>query len=66
MVVDARKSVWYKDEFEETSMTKEFNENMKKYRKEPVQSKNVIQVGSTIVNEDIKKEIEESSSKSKK
>ena len=60
IVVDTQKSVWYKDEFEEMNMTKEFDENMKKYRKGPVQGKSVIQVGSEIVNEDIKKEVEES------
>lgn len=60
IVVDTQKSVWYKDEFEEAAMTKEFDENMKKYRKEPVQGKNVIQVGSKIVKEDIRKEVEES------
>lgn len=65
VVVDTQKSVWFKDEFEETSMTEEFNENMSKYRKGPVENKNVIQVGSTIVNEEVKKEIEETSKKKK-
>ena len=65
IVIDTNKSVWYKDEFEETSMSKEFDENMKKYRKGPVENKNVIQVGSKIVNEDIKKEVEESKKSNK-
>jgi uncharacterized RDD family membrane protein YckC len=66
IVIDTRKSVWYKDEFEETSMSKEFDENMKKYRKGPVENKNVIQVGSTIINEEIKEEVEKASKKKSK
>lgn len=65
IVVDTRKSVWYQDEFQEVVITNEFNENMKKYRKGPVENKNVIQVGSKIVNEDIKKEVEESKKSNK-
>ena len=57
--IDTLKSVWFKDEFEEKEKIEQLEENMKKYHKGPVENKNIIQVGSEIVNEDIKKEIEE-------
>lgn len=58
-LISTSKSVWFKDAEEEEKKEKELEEKMSKYRKyEPDQS-HVIQVGSEIVNEDIKKELEE-------
>ena len=57
--IDARTSVWFEDALEETAKDVEIEENLKKYKKTKVENKNIIQVGSTIVNEDIKREIEE-------
>ena len=57
--VDSRTSVWFKDALEETAKGSEIEENIEKYKKNKVENKNIIQVGSTIVNEDIKREIEE-------
>lgn len=57
--VDAKTSVWFKDALEETAKDQEIEENIEKYKKNKIENKNVIQVGSTIVNEDIKREIEE-------
>lgn len=59
LLVDARTSVWFKDALEETAKDKEIEENIERYKKHKVENKNIIQVGSTIVNEDIKREIEE-------
>ena len=57
--VDAKTSVWFKDALEETAKDIEIEDNIEKYKKNKVENKNVIQVGSTIVNEDVKREIEE-------
>ena len=64
--VDARNSVWFKDALEETAKDAEIEENIEKYKKNKIENKNVIQVGSTIVNEDIKREIEEQNKEHKK
>ena len=59
LLVDARTSVWFKDALEETAKDAEIEENIANYKKNKIENKNIIQVGSTIVNEDIKREIEE-------
>ena len=56
--MDAKKSVWFVDKFEEDAKNIEVDENLSKLHKVEVDNKNVIQVGSTIVNEEIKREIE--------
>ena len=60
MVIDAAHSVWFKDAKEEEEKQKELDEKMAKYKNQKVVNKNVIQVGSTIIDEDIKHEVEES------
>ena len=66
LLVDARTSVWFKDALEEHAKDTEIEENIEKYKKNKVENKNIIQVGSTIVNEDIKREIEEQNKQHKK
>lgn len=57
--VDAKTSVWFKDALEEQAKDAEIEENIEKYKKNKVENKNIIQVGSTIVNEEIRREFEE-------
>lgn len=58
-LIDTGKSVWFKDQNEEDKKEAELADKMSKYRHyEPDQS-HVIQVGTEIVNEDVKKELEE-------
>ena len=65
-LIDTAKSVWFKNAKIEEEKELELEEKMSKYRKyEPDQS-HVIQVGSEIVNEDIKKELEEEKVKKSK
>ena len=57
-LIDTQKSVWFKDANEEEKKEQELEEKMSKYQKyEPDQS-HLIQVGTEIVDEDVKKEIE--------
>lgn len=66
-LIDTKKSVWFHDPEEEDKKEQELDEKMAKYRKyEPDQS-HVIQIGTEIVNQDVKKELEkEKLKKSKK
>ena len=64
--VDSKTSVWFKDALEEKAKDMEIEENLQNYKKVEVENKNIIQVGSTIVNEDIKREIEEQNKEHKK
>lgn len=65
-LIDTSKSVWFKDKKEEEEKEKELEEKMSKYRHyEPDQS-HVIQVGTEIVNEDVKRELEEEKLKNDK
>ena len=59
MMINTKLSVWFKDPEEENKKTQIVEENLSKYNKVKEENKNIIQVGSTIVNEDIKKELEE-------
>lgn len=59
LLVDANKSVWFENAKIEQEKNEEIEKNMEKYHQNKVQDPHVIQVGSTIVNEDIKKELEE-------
>lgn len=61
-LIDAKNSVWFKDIKEEEEKERILEENLEKYNKYEAENKNIIQVGSKIVDEDIKKEIEESKS----
>lgn len=60
LLVDATKSVWYESKSEEEKVANNLEEKMSKYKNKNIIDKNVIQVGDTIINEEIKKEIEES------
>ena len=66
LLVDANKSVWFSNATVEQEKNDEIEKNMEKYHKNKVQDPHVIQVGSTIVNEDIKKELEEENNKQEK
>ena len=58
-MIDTSKSVWFKDQEEEDKKTAELEEKMSKYKRyEPDKSK-LIQVGTEIVDEQVKKELEE-------
>ena len=66
LLVDSLHSVWFKDALEEERKDAEIAENIEQYKQNKVENKNIIQVGSTIVNEDIKREIEEEKKEHKK
>lgn len=57
-LIDTRTSVWFSTPEVELKKEKELEENMSKYRKTEVENKNVIQIGSTIVDETVKEEFE--------
>ena len=58
-MIDTAKSVWFKDQEEEDKKAAELEEKMSKYQRyEPDKSK-LIQVGTEIVDEQVKKELEE-------
>ena len=59
-LIDARNSVWFKDPQEEENKNKEVEKNLEKYNRVKEENPNLLQVGSTIVNEDVKRELEES------
>ena len=63
IVVDSIHSVWFKTKEDELRHEQELKENMAKYTKYVPENKNLIQVGSTIVDENLKKEIEKEKSK---
>ena len=63
LLVDANKSVWFNDPHQEEKKNEELEEKMEEYKKHKVENKNLLQVGSEIVNEDVKKELEESKKK---
>ena len=57
MLVDANKSVWFENAKVEEEKEEILRENMEKYHQNKVVDPHIIQVGGTIVNEEIKKEI---------
>ena len=59
LLVDGNKSVWFKNAKVEQEKEEILEKNMEKYQQNKVEDPHVIQVGGTIVNEDIKREIEE-------
>ena len=63
LLVDANKSVWFKNAKVEQEKEEILEKNMENYQKNKVENPHVIQVGGTIVNEEIKKEIEEENNK---
>ena len=65
-MIDTSKSVWFKDPEEEEKKEQELEEKMSKYRRYEPDKSHVIQVGTEIVNEQVKKELEEEKSKKSK
>lgn len=55
-LIDAKNSVWFKDKKEEEEKEAIVESNLEKYNKNEELNKNVIQVGTEIVNEEIKEE----------
>ena len=62
MVVDAKRSVWFKNIDEENRYQEHLDNQMEKYRSRKLEDKSIIQVGSTIVDEDVKSEFERENS----
>ena len=65
IVVDSIHSVWFKDALDEKRHEEELEDNMSKYKKYIPDEDKVIQIGSEIIDPELKKEIEETK-KSKK
>ncbi len=59
LVVDANKSVWFTSKEEEQKKVEEINKNMEKYRSQKRENKNIIQIGDKILDEDLRKKVEE-------
>ena len=59
-LIDAKNSVWFKDKKEEELKESIVESNLEKYNKNSEINKNVIQVGTEIVNEEVKEEFLES------
>lgn len=66
VVVDSIHSTWFKNKEDEERHQQELEANMAKYKRVDIKNENVIQIGSTIVDEKLKKEIEQERSASKK
>ncbi len=62
-VIDTQKSVWFDSKEDEESHLNELVSNMDRYRSRKVVNKNIIQVGDQIIDEQIKKEVEEANKK---
>ncbi len=54
MLIDASKSVWFDSPLDEEKRKRELEEKMDKYKSTKIENKNVIQIGSTIVDEKTK------------
>ena len=63
-MIDTTKSVFFKNAEQEAQKQKELDENMEKYHQGEYDPRHVIQIGGEIVDEDLKKEIEEENKKS--
>ena len=63
LLINTRDSVWFESPDEEAKREKDVQDQMNKYSKYEPENKHVIQVGSTIVDEEIKKEFLESQKK---
>ena len=55
--IDTMKSVWFDNVYVEEEKNEEIDTKMKEYKQRKVDNKNLLQVGSTIVNEEAKKEM---------
>lgn len=63
IVIDSIHSVWFKNKVDESRHQQELEDNMSKYKKYIPENPNLIQVGSTIIDEKLKREIEQEKSK---
>jgi len=63
--IDTKNSVWFKDKEQEEKKENIVETNLTKYNKNEELDKHIIQVGSTIVNEEVKKEMAEQEQKKK-
>ncbi len=59
LVINDAKSVFFLNEEDEKARALEIEEKMARYKAKPIENKNIIQVGSTIVDEKIKQELED-------
>jgi len=66
LVVDAKKSVYFDDAGQEDHYEKQVEENIEKLHSYEPENKNVIQVGSKIIDPQIEQEVKESKKKDKK
>ncbi|MBQ0009314.1 MAG: RDD family protein [Firmicutes bacterium] len=62
-MINTNKSVWFADAEEEEKKETELEEKMSKYQRYDPNEKNLIQIGTEIVNEDVKRELEEEKKK---
>ena len=62
-LIDTKTSVWFDSPEAEEKAEQELDAKMEKYQSKVEPDKNLIQVGTTIVNEQVKKELEEEKSK---
>ena len=58
MVIDVKKSVFFKDAKEEASVEEGIENDLKKYSSGQIIDAHVIQVGSTVIDEDLKKDLD--------
>ena len=58
-LIDTKNSVWFKNATQEAEKEKIVQENLEKYNKVELENKNILQVGSEIVNEEAKQEMAE-------
>lgn len=65
-LIDAKSSIWFHDPKEEEEKEVKYEEKMAKYKSHKVENKNLIQIGDEIIDEDLKKEIEEEKLKEEK
>lgn len=65
-LIEAKTSVWFHDAEEEERIESEYSEKVEKINKNREKNENVIQIGSEIVDENIKKEVELSKKSSRK
>lgn len=62
-LIDTKNSVWFKNATQEAEKEKIVQENLEKYNKIELENKNILQVGSEIVNEEAKQEYLENQKK---
>lgn len=63
--IDAQKSVWFDSPEIEQRHIDELEAKMERYKSSKVENKNIIQIGGKIIDEDLKKQVEEAQAKEK-